>query len=118
MISSSDVTFILCIYSDNINTDVFGANLYDKYLARYANGKESESQNLEALIGDNNLKGSAKACISILVETGVHKRDSEFISEHSPRDFLPVEEGLCKPAFIVNDVGCAIDLAFKEEKFD
>lgn len=101
---------------DNINTDVFGANLYDKYLARYANGKGSKSENMETLIGNNGL--SAKACISILVETGVHKRDSEFISEHSPRDFLPVEEGLCKPAFIVNDVGCAIDLAFKEEKFD
>ncbi|XP_015523261.1 haloacid dehalogenase-like hydrolase domain-containing 5 [Neodiprion pinetum] len=103
---------------DNINTDVFGANLYDKYLARYANGKGSKSRSMETLIGNNGLKRCAKACISILVETGVHKRDSEFISEHSPRDFLPVEDALCKPAFIVNDVECAIDLAFKEEKFD
>jgi hypothetical protein len=61
---------------------------------------------------------STKACISILVETGVHKRSSEFIPEHSPRDFLPVEDGLCKPAFIVEDVGEAIDLAFQEEKFE
>lgn len=61
---------------------------------------------------------SAKACISILVETGVHQRDSEFMSEHSPRDFLGIEESLCKPAFIVKDVGEAINLAFKEEKFD
>ncbi|XP_012258401.2 haloacid dehalogenase-like hydrolase domain-containing 5 [Athalia rosae] len=103
---------------DNINTDVFGANLYDKYLSRYARGKGSKSQNMESLIGHDGTKSSAKACISILVETGVHKRDSEFISDHSPRDFLPVEEALCKPAFIVDDVGCAIDLAFKEEKFD
>lgn len=61
---------------------------------------------------------SVKACISILVETGVHQRDSKFIPEHSPRDFLPVDDGLCKPAFIVKDVGQAINLAFKEEKFE
>lgn len=102
---------------DNINTDVFGANLYDKYLARYTKGKGTKTRTLESLLGKNITGPSAKACISILVETGVHKRDSDFIIEHCPRDFLPVEEGLCKPAFIVNDVGCAIDLAFKEENF-
>lgn len=104
-------------FSDNINTDVFGANLYDKYLARYTKGKGTKTRTLESLLGKNITGPSAKACISILVETGVHKRDSDFIIEHCPRDFLPVEEGLCKPAFIVNDVGCAIDLAFKEENF-
>lgn len=102
---------------DNINTDVFGANLYDKYLARYTKGKGTKTRTLESLLGKNITGPSAKACISILVETGVHKRDSDFIIDHCPRDFLPVEEGLCKPAFIVNDVGCAIDLAFKEENF-
>ncbi|XP_043477208.1 haloacid dehalogenase-like hydrolase domain-containing 5 [Leptopilina heterotoma] len=103
---------------DNINTDVFGANLYDKYLARYTKGKGTKTRTLESLLGNNITGPSAKACISILVETGVHKRDSNFIIDHCPRDFLPLEEGLCKPAFIVNDVGCAIDLAFKEENFD
>ncbi|XP_012227572.1 haloacid dehalogenase-like hydrolase domain-containing 5 [Linepithema humile] len=103
---------------DNINTDVFGANLYDKYLSRYESGEGTKSRSLEKLLGKNMENPSAKACISILVETGVHQADSKFIPDHSPRDFLPVEDGLCKPAFIVKDVGQAINLAFKEEKFE
>lgn len=103
---------------DNINTDVFGANLYDKYLSRYDSSDGTKAHSLVKLLGRDIKEPSAKACISILVETGVHQRDSDFIAEHSPRDFLPVENGLCKPAFIVEDVGQAINLAFKEEKFD
>ncbi|XP_046835335.1 haloacid dehalogenase-like hydrolase domain-containing 5 [Vespa crabro] len=103
---------------DNINTDIFGANLYDKYLSHYEAGEGTKSRSLEKLLGKNMKGPSAKACISILVETGVHQRNSQFITEHSPRDFLPVEDGLCKPAFIVDHVGDAIDLVFKEEKFD
>ncbi|EGI69624.1 PREDICTED: cat eye syndrome critical region protein 5 homolog [Acromyrmex echinatior] len=103
---------------DNINTDIFGANLYDKYLSRYESGEGTMSRSLEKLLGKNKKNPNTKACISILVETGVHQRDSKFIPEHSPRDFLPVDDGLCKPAFIVKDVGQAINLAFKEEKFE
>lgn len=103
---------------DNINTDVFGANLYDKYLSCYECGEGTKSRSLEKLLGKNMKGPSAKACISILVETGVYQRDSQFIAEHSHRDFLPVEDGLCKPAFIVEHVGHAIDLVFKEEKFN
>ncbi|KAG7199744.1 hypothetical protein KM043_000416 [Ampulex compressa] len=103
---------------DNINTDIYGANLYDKYLSRYESGNGTKFHSLEKLLGKDMTGPSAKACISVLVETGVHQRDSDFIPEHSPRDFLPVENGLCKPAFIVEDVGRAIDLVFKEEKFD
>ncbi|XP_066595532.1 haloacid dehalogenase-like hydrolase domain-containing 5 [Prorops nasuta] len=103
---------------DNINTDVFGANLYDKYLARAQDGAESLSGRiLERILGKDLRKPTSKACISILVETGVHKRDSEFMSDHSPRDFIPVEEALYKPAFIVEDASKAIELALKEEKF-
>lgn len=92
--------------------------MYDKYLTRYSKGKQTKSRGLESLLGKNLVAPNLKACISILVETGVHKRDSEFISEHCPRDFLPLEEGLCRPAFIVEDVGQAIDLVLKEERID
>ncbi|GAB1864649.1 Cat eye syndrome critical region protein 5 [Camponotus japonicus] len=102
---------------DNINTDIFGANLYDKYLSRYEFGEGTKSRSLEKLLGKNMRCPSAKACISILVETGVYQPDSKFRLDHSPRDLLPVDEGLCKPAFIVKDVGHAINLVFKEEKF-
>lgn len=103
---------------DNINTDIFGANLYDKYLARYSKGKETKSRGMESILGNDLQSPNVKACISILVETGVHRRDSEFISEHCPRDFLPLEEALCRPAFVVKDVARAIDLALKEENIE
>ncbi|KZC10956.1 Cat eye syndrome critical region protein 5 like protein [Dufourea novaeangliae] len=103
---------------DNINTDIFGANLYDKYLSRCSGDDVLKPQKLKRLLGRDVQPPSAKACISILVETGVHRRDSNFIPEHCPRDFLPVDDSLCKPAFVVKDVGEAINLAFKEEKFD
>lgn len=104
-------------YRDNINTDVYGANLYDKYLSRYASGKGTTTRALEKLLGKNLKPPHVKACISILVETGVHQKDSDFSPDHAPRDFLPVEEGLCKPAFVVEHVGSGIDLAFAEEKY-
>ncbi|XP_043586064.1 haloacid dehalogenase-like hydrolase domain-containing 5 [Bombus pyrosoma] len=103
---------------DNINTDIFGANLYDKYLAYSAKEEVLKSDKLKKLLNKDITPPSAKACISILVETGVHKRDSDFIPEHNPRDLLPVEEGLTKPAFVVEHVGEAVKVAFKEEKFD
>ncbi|XP_076659180.1 haloacid dehalogenase-like hydrolase domain-containing 5 [Halictus rubicundus] len=103
---------------DNINTDIFGANLYDKYLSRYGAKDALAPKKLQKLLGRDVEKPSAKACISILVETGVHRRESTFVAEHCPRDFIPVDDSLCKPAFIVKDVGEAINLAFKEEKFD
>ncbi|CAK9805875.1 Haloacid dehalogenase-like hydrolase domain-containing 5 [Anthophora quadrimaculata] len=104
---------------DNINTDIFGGNLYDKYLSYCTKEEVLKSDKLKILLGKSYTKPpSAKACISILVETGVHQRDSKFIAEHNPRDFLPVDDSLCKPAFVVEHVGEAINLAFKEEKFD
>lgn len=103
---------------DNINTDIFGANLYDKYLSRYESGEGTKSRSLEKLLGKKMRCPNTKACISILVETGVYQPDSKLRTDHSPRDFLPVDDGLCKPAFIVKDVGQAINLAFKEEKFE
>ncbi|CAL7946437.1 unnamed protein product [Xylocopa violacea] len=103
---------------DNINTDIFGANLYDKYLSYCAKDEVLKVDKIKKLLGKDVKPPSTKACISILVETGVHQRDSNFTSEHSPRDFLPVDDSLCKPAFVVEHVGEAIGLAFKEEKFD
>lgn len=105
-------------FRDNINTDVFGANLYDKYLLFCAEKEVLEPHKLQKILGRDVEPPSAKACISILVETGVHQRDSKFIPEHCSRDFLPIEDGLCKPAFVVENVSKAINLAFKEEKFD
>ena len=36
---------------------------------------------------------------------------------HSPRDFLPVEEGLREPVFSVPDVLSAVELVFQKEQF-
>lgn len=105
------------IYRDNKNTDILGANLFDKYLSQKSEGKRSKFDITEMMGSSRKDLPCAKACISILVETGVHKRDSEFFVEHCQRDFLPLNPCLCKPAFVVDDVSCAVDTIFREENY-
>lgn len=108
---------LLQFFRDNKNTDILGANLFDKYLSQKSEGKRSKFDITEVISPSRKDLPCAKACISILVETGVHKRDSEFFVEHCQRDFLPLDPCLCKPAFVVDDVNCAIDTIFREENY-
>ncbi|KAF4533280.1 hypothetical protein B566_EDAN010515 [Ephemera danica] len=81
---------------DNINTDVFGANLYQQYLRK------------QPMMGTKRV-----------AQTGVYSQDrSDSRLDHSPRDFLPVEEKLREPNFTVQNVSKAIDLIFEEEQFE
>ena len=41
----------------------------------------------------------------------------ESLLDHTPRDFLPVEEKLREPNFTVQNVSKAIDLIFQQESF-
>jgi len=62
----------------------------------------------------------AENCFSILVETGVYSRGSkEMVSlDHSPRDFLPVQESYQEPTYTVNNVLDAVNLIFEKQKFN
>ncbi|CAG2053428.1 unnamed protein product [Timema podura] len=106
---------------DNICTDVFGANLYNRYLAKHLSSKSKQHhqriQNL-VLAEEPHDSDGVDSCLSILVKTGVYSQNHPMNSlNHSPRDFLPVEEKLCLPNFIVDNVSKAIDLVFEIERF-
>ena len=70
---------------------------------------------------DLNLEG-AENCYSILVETGVYSKDSKdqdkVILNHSPRDFLPINDTqILEPTIIVPDVANAVETIFEREDF-
>lgn len=109
---------------DNINTDVYGANLYNQYLAqRKASGRMKQvarMRTIEDLLqaDPSDWYMGAESCFSILVETGVYSTDrEESLLDHSPRDFLPVEEKLREPNFTVKNVTKAIELVLQQESF-
>lgn len=112
---------------DNLNTDIFGANLYHRYLTRQRSGRSVAgiaaaitgrgAQTCELEMEKEDVNVSAEECHSILVQTGVYNASSDTFSNHSPRDFLPVEGGLREPAFCVPDVLRAVELVFQQEKF-
>ncbi|XP_065348959.1 haloacid dehalogenase-like hydrolase domain-containing 5 [Cloeon dipterum] len=112
---------------DNINTDIFGANLYQQYLRNQSIiGSQRAVQvarSIENLVGGIDetcemVELGASTCSSILVETGVYSQDSSISTlDHSPRDFLPVEEKLREPNYTVANVAEAINLIFQQEGF-
>jgi len=117
---------IYCI-GDNICTDIFGANLYNKYLqdgirdsakaAAQNNGQNSRSiDNLVGAVGELN---GANNCYSVLVETGVFSKSagSPVSLDHSPRDFLPVESSYQEPTHATHNVLQAVNLIFEQENF-
>jgi len=163
--SAAPVSTIYCI-GDNVCTDIFGANLYNRYLhhqrqhrrrreprraqASGGGGDSSSSassgggaqltrsRSIEHLIGGGNsgnnssdlLTGGgggaahflsgAENCYSVLVETGVYSTDSKYTVtlDHSPRDFLPVQDSYSEPTFTVKNVYEAVDLIFKQENYE
>ncbi|KAH7947030.1 hypothetical protein HPB52_007427 [Rhipicephalus sanguineus] len=102
---------------DNINTDIYGANLYNRYLERrrkddfpkaiLAAGSNSARQGLNSSMSKDSQSTvgmmsncGAVSCTSVLVHTGVYNEDlHDDACEHTPRDFLPVEVGLKEPVY-------------------
>jgi len=123
------VNNIYCI-GDNICTDIFGANLYNRYLSdrekdaallSQANSQNlgQNSRSIDNLIGAVGELNGASSCLSILVETGVYSRAGgcPVSLDHSPRDFLPVESSYQEPTFCTPDVLKAVDLIFERENY-
>ncbi|CAG0898345.1 unnamed protein product [Cyprideis torosa] len=111
---------------DNVNTDIFGANLYNRYLLRQKGThrrslletlRGSKSRPFHGSDDQEDLPFTAEECLSILVQTGVFGDHCVDSATHSPRDFLPVEGSLREPDFIAEDVYKAIDLIFEKEDF-
>ena len=141
---------IFCI-GDNVCTDIFGANLYNRYLQKRredsaaatvllkdkasARGSGtpssssesgapnlSRSRSIDHLVGSEGELNGAEHCFSVLVETGVYSPTSAGAQDfatlnHSPRDFLPVEESYQEPTYVVRNVLEAVNLIFEKQKF-
>ena len=111
---------LYCV-GDNVCTDVYGANLYHNYLERHHchQHKLAEHPRDSMNIADLMESPEAKKCVSLLVETGVHVTGSliNHSSHHSPRDFLPVEDGHHEPSVVVRDVYEAVKFIFEQEGF-
>jgi HAD superfamily hydrolase (TIGR01456 family) len=123
--NSSRIRRIYAI-GDNLNTDIFGSNLYNEYLSRtqIVSGKRMVAlgaRSIHNLLGadPNESIEEAEQCISVLVETGVFSRDrAECLLDHSPRDFLPVEEKLRQPHHTTPDVLQAINFILRKECYE
>uniref|UniRef100_A0A8B9BWX3 Haloacid dehalogenase like hydrolase domain containing 5 n=1 Tax=Anser brachyrhynchus TaxID=132585 RepID=A0A8B9BWX3_9AVES len=106
---------------DNLMTDVYGANLYNRYLEEKNSRKGSKTQ-----IQNELASAAATHCRSVLVCTGVYNPHTEApldtkesITEtvfHGHRDFR-FDPGLVEPDHIVPDVDAAVDLIFHLENF-
>lgn len=117
------VKTIYCI-GDNVCTDIFGANLYDNYLAKRRQDLCSKagvlgSRSIDDLVmssGAAHLSG-AERCHSVLVETGVFSsgHGPPPSLEHSPRDFLPVESSYKEPTLSTSCVLEAVQSILREQ---
>ncbi|KAM6325218.1 haloacid dehalogenase-like hydrolase domain-containing 5 [Podargus strigoides] len=129
---------------DNLMTDVYGANLYNRYLEEKSRGVSRSRIQANAAGGgsgsaafsqdddigsswENELASAAAAhCRSVLVCTGMYNPHTEVPLDtresttetvfHGHRDF-PFDPGLVEPDHIVPDVDAAVDLVFQLENF-
>ncbi|TRY97035.1 hypothetical protein DNTS_001445 [Danionella cerebrum] len=116
---------------DNPMADIYGANLYNRYL-KAAHRAQAQTDSGGLVTGDcDDAKGSGRvmvgassphnlpeSCSSILVCTGVYSRENQDQGEqrifHGHRDFR-FDPSLTQPSFIVQDVKDAVELVFKQE---
>uniref|UniRef100_A0A803Y834 Haloacid dehalogenase-like hydrolase domain-containing 5 n=1 Tax=Meleagris gallopavo TaxID=9103 RepID=A0A803Y834_MELGA len=107
---------------DNLMTDVYGANLYNRYLEEKNSRKDSKTW----IQAKNELASSAAThCRSVLVCTGVYNphtevpldtKESRTMIFHGHRDFR-FDPALVEPDHVVPDVNAAVDLIFQLENF-
>ncbi|XP_073323633.1 haloacid dehalogenase-like hydrolase domain-containing 5 [Pagrus major] len=117
---------------DNLMTDIYGANLYNRYLAEQHTamttttklvGQGTGSQ-VTMVVPEEEMVSAAAQCRSILVCTGVYNPRSRLPSDqsstvtetvfHGHRD-LVLEPDLVEPSHVVEDVEAAVDLLLQQE---
>ncbi|XP_051857599.1 haloacid dehalogenase-like hydrolase domain-containing 5 isoform X1 [Antechinus flavipes] len=101
---------------DNPVTDVYGANLYNRYLQNHG---KSEIQERYAVIEKKQGPPRAERCLSILVRSGVYdpSQTQTETAFHGHRDFV-FDSSLLEASHVVDDVHAAVQLAFCEEGWD
>lgn len=128
---------------DNLMTDIYGANLYNRYLEEKAARNNPKAlakmvaatgsttavpreEEIDSLWESELALPSATSCKSVLVCTGVYNPKAEVPTDashsimetvfHGHRDFR-FDPALVEPGHIVQDVAEAVDLIFQQEKF-
>ncbi|XP_029519807.1 haloacid dehalogenase-like hydrolase domain-containing 5 [Oncorhynchus nerka] len=129
---------------DNLMTDIYGANLYNRYLEERTRRKTSKAvtkmatatgsdaalpqvnDHVENAWESELAPPSATSCKSILVCTGVYNPHTEVPNDtnqciketvfHGHRDFH-FDPALVEPGHIVQNVADAVELIFEQEKF-
>ncbi|XP_072506253.1 haloacid dehalogenase-like hydrolase domain-containing 5 [Notamacropus eugenii] len=98
---------------DNPVSDVYGANLYNRYLQKSMN---AEVQECYEVIEEKQGSPTAERCLSILVRSGVYNpslRQTE-APFHGHRDFV-FDPSLLEASYVVADVREAVQLVFSKE---
>lgn len=124
---------------DNPMADIYGANLYNRYLQTFHDDKvqiqtkgrvDSSTESSVSQLSSSEQSGvddvQPEGCRSILVCTGVYSKDQEELPSdpsqtvteqrifHGHRDFR-FDPSLTQPSFVVNDVKEAVELVFQQE---
>ncbi|XP_045931388.1 haloacid dehalogenase-like hydrolase domain-containing 5 isoform X1 [Micropterus dolomieu] len=118
---------------DNLMTDIYGANLYNRYLTQQHAAMTSTtklvahgtgSQVTMAVPEEELISAAAAQCRSILVCTGVYNPHSPLPSDqsgtfmetvfHGHRD-LVLDPDLVEPSHVVEDVEAAVDVLLQQE---
>ncbi|XP_019120773.1 haloacid dehalogenase-like hydrolase domain-containing 5 [Larimichthys crocea] len=117
---------------DNLMTDIYGANLYNHYLAQQQTTMtttkklvaQGTGSHVTMAMVEEELVSTAAQCHSILVCTGVYNPRSPLPSDQSSavtemlfnghRDMV-LEPNLVEPGHVVEDVEAAVDLLLQQE---
>jgi len=105
---------------DNVDTDIYGMNLYAAYVRRRRAEGEARMCGARGFqLASTDFKGlTAQRCFSVLVETGVYTEAAESLSkgpQYIPRDFLPVLPAMKVPSMTVPCVLKAMQAIFGRE---
>ena len=124
-------------WRDNPNTDIYGANVYDRYLKKREAHKmqnktkrkvaaaaggggvaadlEFEEEDEELVSEEHGQGNYASSCTSILVCTGIFSNSSS-ASHRNHRDFV-IDPELVQPKHTTENVLGAVKYALEKEKF-
>lgn len=137
----------ICVsHSDNPMADIYGANLYNRYLQSVHHARtqlharggsaghvaddfhyetvDDAKNSGKVMVGGSYEHRLPESCSSILVCTGVYKREQQELSPeqtvteqrifHGHRDFR-FDPNLTQPSFVVQDVLEAVEVVFQQE---
>ncbi|KAF7207439.1 haloacid dehalogenase-like hydrolase domain-containing 5 [Nothobranchius furzeri] len=117
---------------DNLMTDIYGANLFNRYLAQQHAAMTTGAKLVAQATGSQMTMAeeelvSASQCSSILVCTGVYNPHAPMLSDQDRsmsemifggHSDLKLELDLVEPSHVVEDVEAAVDLLLQQESSD